>query len=102
MMTTVKPVGDLLREWRQRRRMSQVDLACDAGISTAQLSCLETGRSPPGRETVLHLAERLDVPLRERTLLLAAAGFAPLFHERRLDDPALLAARAGIDAFLAG
>ena len=101
MMTTIKPVGDLLREWRQRRRMSQNDLACSADISTAYLSCLETGRSPPTRDVVLRIAERLEIPLRERNLLLTAAGFTPSFQERPLADPALVAARAGIDAVLA-
>jgi transcriptional regulator with XRE-family HTH domain len=101
MMTTIKPVGDLLREWRQRRRMSQIDLACSADISAAYLSCLETGRSPPTRDVVLRIAERLEIPLRERNLLLTAAGFAPSFQERPLADPALVAARAGIDAVLA-
>ena len=98
----VRPVGDLLREWRQRRRMSQLDLACEADISTKHLSFLETGRSTPSREMVLHLAERLDVPLRARNALLNAAGYAPAFPERRLDDPAMTAARQAIDLVLAG
>ena len=84
-----KPVGDLLREWRQRRRLSQLDLACEAEISTRHLSFVETGRAQPSREMVLHLAEQLDVPLRERNVLLVAAGYAPVFRERPLDDPAL-------------
>jgi transcriptional regulator with XRE-family HTH domain len=97
-----RPVGDLLREWRQRRRMSQLDLACDAEISTKHLSFLETGRSTPSRDMVLHLAERLDVPLRARNVLLNAAGYAPVFPERRLDDPAMSAVRRAIDLVLAG
>jgi transcriptional regulator with XRE-family HTH domain len=97
-----RPVGDLLREWRQRRRMSQLDLACEADISTKHLSFLETGRSAPSRDMVLHLAERLDVPLRSRNALLNAAGYAPVFPERRLDDPAMAAARQAIDLVLAG
>jgi transcriptional regulator with XRE-family HTH domain len=97
-----RSVGDLLREWRQRRRMSQLDLACEAEISTKHLSFLETGRATPSREMVLHLAERLDVPLRARNALLHAAGFAPVFPERRLDDPAMAAARQAIDLVLAG
>jgi transcriptional regulator with XRE-family HTH domain len=101
MMETNRPVGDLLREWRQRRRMSQHDLACGAGIATALLSCVETGRAAASRDIVLQLSERLDIPLRERNRLLTAAGFAPVFHERRLDDPALLPARASIGAILA-
>ncbi len=97
-----RPVGDLLREWRQRRRMSQLDLACEADISTRHLSFLETGRSTPSREMVLHLAERLDVPPRARNALLNAAGYAAAFPERRLDDPAMTAARQAIDLVLAG
>ncbi|HEY4175011.1 MAG TPA: helix-turn-helix transcriptional regulator, partial [Rhodopila sp.] len=77
-----RPVGALLREWRQRRRLSQLDLACEADISTKHLSFLETGRSVPSRDMVLHLAERLDVPLRVRNVLLHAAGYAPVFPER--------------------
>src|SRR5262245_1551084 len=95
-------IGDHLRNWRQRRRMSQLDLACEADISTRHVSFLETGRSRPSREMVLHLAERLDVPLRERNVLLVAAGFAPVFPERPLGDPALAAAREVVDLVLAG
>ncbi|WP_437942452.1 helix-turn-helix domain-containing protein [Sorangium sp. So ce341] len=102
MMSAHPPVGGLLREWRQRRRMSQLDLACQADISTRHLSFLETGRAQPSREMVLHLAERLDVPLRDRNQLLVAAGFAPLYPERSLDDPALAAARKAVDLVLAG
>ena len=101
-MATAQPVGDLLREWRQRRRWSQLDLASEAEISTRHLSFLETGRSQPSRDMVLHLAERLDIPLRERNLLLVAAGFAPVFPERPLQDPALDAARKAVDLVLAG
>lgn len=102
MSNTVRPVGDLLREWRQRRGLSQLDLALDAEISARHLSFLETGRSRPSRDMVLNLAERLDVPLRERNVLLHAAGFAPVFPERPLNDPALHAARHAIDQVLAG
>ncbi len=86
MAASARPVGALLREWRQRRRLSQLDLACEADISTKHLSFLETGRSVPSRDMVLHLAERLDVPLRARNALLNAAGYAPAFLERPLDD----------------
>src|SRR5271163_4393991 len=86
-------IGDHLRSWRQRRRLSQLDLACEADISTRHLSFLETGRARPSRDMVLHLAEQLEIPLRERNQLLVAAGFAPIFAERALDDPALRAAR---------
>src|SRR5947199_5366075 len=96
-MASVRPVGDHLREWRQRRRMSQLDLALEADISTKHLSFLETGRALPSREMVLKLAERLDVPLRERNVLLVSAGFAPVFPERKLDDPALDQARKAVD-----
>jgi transcriptional regulator with XRE-family HTH domain len=95
-------VGNLLRKWRERRRLSQLDLACEAEISTRHLSFLETGRSLPSREMVLRLAERLDVPLRERNALLLAAGYAPAFPERPLDDPALQSARRAVDLVLAG
>jgi len=95
-------VGDLLRTWRQRRRLSQLDLACEANISTRHLSFLETGRSRPSREMILHLAERLELPLRERNMMLVAAGFAPVFPERPLSDPALSAARRAVDLVLAG
>ncbi|HEU0217241.1 MAG TPA: helix-turn-helix transcriptional regulator [Stellaceae bacterium] len=94
-------IGHHLRSWRQRRRMSQLDLACEADISTRHVSFLETGRSRPSRDMVLHLAERLDVPLRERNVLLVAAGFAPVFPERPLDDPMLATARAAVDLVLA-
>lgn len=96
------PVGELLRHWRQRRRLSQLDLAGDADVSTRHLSYVETGRSVPSREMVLRLAERLDVPLRERNRLLTAAGYAPMFAERRLDDPAFAAARQAIELVLKG
>jgi transcriptional regulator with XRE-family HTH domain len=102
MMAMTQPVGDLLREWRQRRRMSQLDLSLEADISTKHLSFLETGRSQPSRDMVLLLAEQLEIPLRERNVLLVAAGFAPIFAERRLEDPALQAARKAVDLVLAG
>src|SRR5436305_9410836 len=93
-------VGDHLREWRQRRHLSQLDLAGDAEISARHLSFVETGRATPSREMVLRLAERLEVPLRERNVLLVAAGFAPAFPQRSLDDPALKSARHAIDLVL--
>jgi len=95
-------VGSLIREWRQRRRLSQLDLACEADISTRHLSYVETGRSSPSREMLMHLAERLNVPLRERNLLLTAAGFAPVYRERPLNDPALSSARQAVDLVLKG
>ena len=93
-------VGEHLREWRQRRHLSQLDLAVDAEISARHLSFVETGRATPSREMVLKLAERLDVPLRERNVLLVAAGFAPAFPQRSLDDPMLKSARQAIDLVL--
>ncbi|HEY8537144.1 MAG TPA: helix-turn-helix transcriptional regulator [Vicinamibacterales bacterium] len=102
MHSTLRPAGELLREWRLRRRLSQLDLACDAGISSRHLSFLETGRARPSREMILRLAEHLDVPLRARNTLLMAAGFAPIYPERPLSDPALSAARRAVDLVLAG
>lgn len=101
-MGSVRLIGDHLREWRQRRRLSQLDLALEAEISTKHLSFLETGRSQPSRDMVLHLAERLDVPLRERNVLLVSAGFAPVFPQRPLADPALQSARKAVDLVLKG
>jgi transcriptional regulator with XRE-family HTH domain len=92
--------GEHLRQWRQRRRLSQLDLAHEAEISTRHLSFVETGRSVPSREMVLRLAERLDVPLRERNAMLVAAGYAPMYRERPLDDPALAAARQAVELIL--
>jgi transcriptional regulator with XRE-family HTH domain len=97
-----RPIGDLLREWRRHRRLSQLDLATGAEISTRHLSFVESGRANPSREMILHLAEYLDVPLRERNALLVAAGFAPAFRERALDDPALATARATVELLLKG
>jgi transcriptional regulator with XRE-family HTH domain len=91
-----------LREWRERRHTTQLALACDADISTRHLSFLETGRSAPSREMVLRLTRVLAVPLRERNALLHAAGFAPAFLERPLDDPGLEAARRAVELVLRG
>jgi len=93
-------VGEHLRQWRQRRHLSQLDLALEAEISARHLSFVETGRAAPSRDMVLRLAERLDVPLRERNVLLVAAGYAPAFPQRPLDDPALSAAREAINLVL--
>jgi transcriptional regulator with XRE-family HTH domain len=100
MMQTQQPVGALLREWRQRRRLTQLDLALDADISPRHLSFVETGRAQPSREMLLHLLEELEIPLRERNTLLVAAGFAPMFRERKLDDAALARAREAIELVL--
>jgi transcriptional regulator with XRE-family HTH domain len=100
--STVRPVGDLLREWRQRRRLSQLELALEANTSARHVSFVETGRSVPSRQMLLRLAAQLDVPLRERNVLLLAAGYAPAFQERPLDDPALAGAREAVSLVLAG
>src|SRR3954453_12114968 len=96
-----RPVGELLREWRERRRRSQLDLALDAEVSTRALSFVETGRSAPSREMVLRLAEQLDVPLRERNSLLLAAGYAPVYSESRLDAAPMAEVLAAIRQLLA-
>jgi len=100
--TALPTVGTLLRDWRQRRRMSQLGLALEAGVSARHLSFVETGRSRPSPEMVLHLAEQLDVPLRDRNLLLLAAGYAPMFGERRFDEPELESVREALEQVLDG
>ncbi len=92
--------GEHLRHWRQRRRYSQMDLAHVAEVSTRHLSCVETGRASPSREMVLRLVERLDVPLRERNAWLVAAGFAPMYRARPLDDPGMASARVAVQRIL--
>ena len=87
--------------WRSKRRLSQLDLASPAGVSSRHLSFVETGRSKPSREMVLHLAEHLDVPLRDRNVMLTAAGFAPVYHESPLDAPELASVRQAIEVILA-
>jgi transcriptional regulator with XRE-family HTH domain len=99
---SMQPVGDLLREWRERRRLSQMALALDAEVSTRHLSFLETGRARPSREMLLRLAEHLSIPLRERNTMLLAAGYAPAYPERPIDDPALTTAREVIERVLTG
>lgn len=94
--TAASPVGTLLRQWRQRRRLSQLDLAVASDISTRHLSFIETGRSRPTSEMILRLSEQLDVPLRERNALLLAGGFAPAYAERDLDRPELAVVLAGL------
>jgi len=93
-------VGQLLREWRERRRLTQLELALDAGISSRHLSFVETGRSKPGRELLLKILRRLDVPFREQNRVLLAAGHAPAFPERPLDAPELEPVRQAIDVIL--
>lgn len=93
-------VGALLREWRLRRRRSQLDLALDVGVSTRHLSFVETGRARPSAELVLALAHHLDVPLRERNALLLAAGFAPRFSQHSLDDEDMATVRSSLQRML--
>jgi transcriptional regulator with XRE-family HTH domain len=93
-------VGELLRSWRQRRSLSQLELSLESEVSARHLSFIETGRARPSREMVLHLAERLDVPLRERNSLLLAAGFAPLYGERSLDSEEMTVVTRALDRFL--
>src|ERR671915_951638 len=94
---TSQAIGALLRGWRERRRVTQLELALDAGVSARHLSFVETGRSKPGREMLLAVAEQLQIPFRERNQLLLAAGHAPAFPERPLPDPELAPARAALD-----
>jgi transcriptional regulator with XRE-family HTH domain len=97
-----RPVGDLLREWRQRRRLSQLDLAIQAEISARHLSFVETGRSQPTSAMILRLTEHLDVPLRDRNTLLLAGGYAPAYPEHPLDGPELAAVRTALRSVLSG
>jgi len=92
--------GALLREWRQRRNLSQLELALRSAVSARHLSFIETGRARPSREMVLHLAERLDIPLRDRNTLLLAAGFAPVFGERSLEESEMAPVRQALQRFL--
>jgi transcriptional regulator with XRE-family HTH domain len=100
--TTRPPVGTLLRDWRRRRRLSQLDLALEAGVSARHLSFVETGRSRPSAQMVLHLADQLDVPLRDRNGLLLAAGYAPEYGRRGLEEPEMAPVREALDLVLGG
>jgi transcriptional regulator with XRE-family HTH domain len=101
-VSTTLVAGGLLRDWRRRRRMSQLDLALRAGVSARHLSFVETGRSQPSRTVLLSLADALQVPMREQNVLLLAAGYAPAFGERRFEDPEMDAAAEAIRAVLRG
>jgi transcriptional regulator with XRE-family HTH domain len=104
-MSTVAPArgaGGLLRDWRRRRRLTQLDVALEAAVSARHLSFVETGRSRPSRELVLHLAEHLEVPLRERNALLLAAGYAPVYRQTALDATEMAPVRDALDRILAG
>ncbi|WP_371626938.1 helix-turn-helix transcriptional regulator [Streptomyces sp. NBC_01116] len=103
-MTTVLPdtgVGPLLRDWREQRRISQLELALRADSSARHISFIETGRSRPSEDMILRLAEQLDVPVRERNALLVVAGYAPRYAQTPLDDPAMASLREGLDRLLA-
>lgn len=100
MTQTHASVGDLVRRWRKQRGLSQLHLAVEAEVSQKHLSFIESGRAAPSRGMVLQLAEYLDVPLRDRNTMLLAAGFAPIFRDRPLTDPALARAMATIDRLL--
>ncbi|MFG1650116.1 helix-turn-helix domain-containing protein [Micromonospora sp. NPDC049275] len=105
MTTTTRPVrrvGELLRDWRQSRRMSQLDLSIETGISARHLSFVETGRSRPSPELILRLAEQLDVPLADRNTILLAGGYAPAYPRHELDDPELAPVRAAVRRILDG
>jgi len=93
-------IGDLLRTWRRRRSLSQLELALEAEVSSRHVSFLETGRARPSREMVLRLAEHLEIPLRERNGLLLAAGYAPLYAERSLEEPEMAPVHQALDRFL--
>jgi transcriptional regulator with XRE-family HTH domain len=99
-LSPAPPVGELLRAWRQRRNLSQLELALDAAVSSRHLSFVETGRAKPSREMIIRLAEQLEVPLRERNPLLLAAGYAPVYEERPLDSPEMATVRDALDRFL--
>ncbi len=102
MTVTRSAIGVMLRDWRRRRRLSQLELSIQADISTRHLSFLETGRSTPSRDMVLQLADRLDLALRERNRLLLAAGYAPVYSETPLDAPPMTAVRSAIRQVLGG
>ena len=100
MLFSMETVGELLRHWRKTRRMSQLDLALEAGSSARHLSFVETGRANPSREMLLSLATALDVPLRERNVLLQAAGFASVYRETGLDEPGMAQMRTALSLII--
>ena len=102
MTDTKRHAGDLLRQWRQRRRLSQLDLALESGVSSRHLSFVETGRSRPTSDMILRLAEHLDVPLRDRNTLLLAGGYAPAYPEHGLAEPELHAVKNALQRVLKG
>src|SRR5215467_4788174 len=102
MLISQPRIGELLRQWRERRRLSQLDLALQAEVSTRHLSFIETGRASPSRDMVLRLAEQLEVPLRERNELLLRAGYAPTYTETPVEAPPMAAVREALRLVLAG
>jgi transcriptional regulator with XRE-family HTH domain len=100
VIDTPSPIGELLRGWRRRRNLSQLELSLSAAVSSRHVSFIETGRARPSREMVLRLAEELDVPLRERNSLLLAAGYAPVYTERPLEAPEMDTVRDALERFL--
>jgi transcriptional regulator with XRE-family HTH domain len=100
MTDAVQTVGEMVRSWRELRRFSQLELSVEAEVSQRHLSFIESGRAAPSREMVLHLADLLDVPLRERNVMLLAAGYSPIYRGRSLEDPALMHAKATIEVLL--
>jgi transcriptional regulator with XRE-family HTH domain len=102
IQTPPRTIGDHVKVWRTRRRLSQLHCALDVRMSQRHLSFIESNRAIPSRDMVLRIAEHLDVPLRDRNAMLLAAGYAPHYHERTLDDPALQAARGAINLILKG
>lgn len=102
MATQLQNIGDILRDWRGRRQLSQLDLAGAAEVSTRHLSFVESGRAAPSRDLLLRLAEPLALPLRERNRLLLAGGYAPVYSERSIDEPDMAPARQAVEAVLRG
>lgn len=100
MVEAVQTVGEMVRSWRELRRFSQLELAMEAEVSQRHLSFIESGRSAPSREMVLHLAEHLEIPFRERNAMLLAAGYSPVFRDRPLEDPTLTHAKAALELLL--
>src|ERR1051326_4739587 len=96
----VQTVGRMLRSWRELRRFSQLELAVETEVSQRHLSFIESGRAVPSREMVLHLAEHLEIPFRDRNLILLAAGYSPIYGDRPLDDPTLGHARSALELLL--
>ena len=98
--TPPNSLGELLRSWRRRRNLSQLELALETDVSSRHLSFLETGRAQPSREMVIRLARELEVPVRERNALLLAAGYAPVYQERSLEAPEMAPVRQALERFL--